>query len=75
MKVIILMIKDKEMENIFLKMVNIIQDNGKKVYFMEKEQNIIQMETSDMMVIILMIKEKEMENLFMKMVNFILDNG
>ena len=31
MKVIILMVKEKEMENIFLKMVNIILDNGKMV--------------------------------------------
>ena len=33
-----------EMENIFWKMVNIIQDNGKMIFFMEKELNIIQME-------------------------------
>ena len=43
MKVNILMIKEKEMGNIFLKMVIIIQVNGKMVYAMEKELNIIQM--------------------------------
>ena len=31
MKVILLMVKKKEMENVFLKMVNIIQVNGKMV--------------------------------------------
>ena len=31
MKVIILMVNSKEMENIFMKKVNIIQDNGKMV--------------------------------------------
>ena len=36
MKVILLMVNMKEMENIFMKMVNIIQDNGKMVYQMEK---------------------------------------
>ena len=36
MKVIILMIIKKEMENIFMKKVIIIQDNLKMVYFMEK---------------------------------------
>ena len=31
MKVNMLMIKEKEMENLFMKMVNIILDNGKMV--------------------------------------------
>ena len=75
MKVIILMVNLKEMENIFIKMVYIIQDNGKMVYIMEKELNIIQMEIFYMKVIILMIKQKEMENIFMKMVNIIQENG
>ena len=56
-----LMMNMKEMESIFLKMVNIIQDNLKTDYIMEKEQNIIQMEILNMMVIGLMIKVKEME--------------
>ena len=69
-----LMMNMKEMESIFLKMVNIIQDNLKTDYIMEKEQNIIQMEILNMKVIGLMIKEKEMENIFGKMVNIIQDN-
>ena len=44
MKVIGLTIKEKEMENIFGKMENILQENGKMVYEMEKEFFIIQME-------------------------------
>ena len=44
MMVILLMVKKKEMENIFGKMVIIIQVNLKMVYFMEKEKNIIKME-------------------------------
>ena len=44
MKVIILMMKEKEIENIFGKMVLILLDNRKMVYFMVKEQCIIQME-------------------------------
>ena len=63
MMVIILMIKKKEMENIYLKMVRIIQVNLKIIYQMEKEFNMIKMEISDMMEIILMVKEKEMENI------------
>ncbi len=42
---------------------------------MEKEQNIIQMEISNMKEIGLMIKQKEMENIFGNMVNIIQDNG
>ena len=64
MMVIILMVKEKEMENIFMKMVIIIQGNLKMVYFMEKEFIIIQMEIFYMMVIILMVKQKEMENIY-----------
>ena len=71
MKVILLMVNLKEMENIFMKMVIIIQDNGKMVYFMEKELNIIQMEIYYMKVILLMIKEKGMENLLMRKANII----
>ena len=37
MMVILLMAKLKEMENILMKMVNIIWANSKMVYFMEKE--------------------------------------
>ena len=37
MKVILLMIKKKEMENIFLKVVNIMQVNGKMIKLKEKE--------------------------------------
>ena len=63
------------MEKVFLKMVNIIQDNLKMVKEMEKEQNIIQMEILNMMVIGLMINLKEREKVFGKMVNIIQDNG
>ena len=66
-----LIIKEKEMGKLFMKMVNIIQVNLKIIYQMEKELYIIQMEIYYMKVIILMIKEKEMENIFMKMVNII----
>jgi hypothetical protein len=59
MKVILLMIKEKEMENIFGKMVVIILENFWMVYFMVKERNIIRMVLLDMKVILLMIKEKE----------------
>ena len=52
MKVIILMVNQKGMENIFMKKVNIIQDNIKMVYQMEKEYYIIQMEILNMKVII-----------------------
>ena len=74
MKVIWLIINMKEMENISGKMVIIILDNLKMVYFMEKEQCIIKMEKLNMKVIWLMIKEKEMENISGKMVIIILDN-
>ena len=70
-KVIGLMIKLMEMENIFGKMVNIIQVNLKMDLKMEKELNIIQIKIFVMKVIGLMIKEKEMENIFGKMVNII----
>ena len=74
MKVILLMVNLKEMDNIFMKIENIIKDNLKMVYFMEKEYYIIQMERLNMKVIILMIKKKEMENIFGKMVNIISAN-
>ena len=57
-----------------MKMVNIIQDNLKIVYFMEKEQNIIETEILNMMVNFLMIKEKEKGNIFLTMVNIIQEN-
>jgi hypothetical protein len=44
------MIKKKEMENIFGKMMHIILENGKMDQFMEKGLSIIQMEKLDMMV-------------------------
>ena len=69
-----LIIRKKEMENTFMKMVNIIQDNLKMVQNMEKEQNIIQMEILIMKMIGLMMNQKEMENVFMKMMNIIQDN-
>ena len=43
MKVILLMVNMKEMENIYGKMVNIIQDNLIMVLEMEMEINIIMM--------------------------------
>ena len=69
------MIKEKEMGNIVMKMKNIAQDNGKIVYVMEKEQNIIQTEKLNMKGNILKAKEKEKENIFGKMMNIIQDNG
>ena len=57
--VILLIINLKEMENIFMKMVNIILDNYWMIYFMVKERNIIIMVILNMKVILLMIKEKE----------------
>ena len=62
------MVDMKEMENIFGKMEHIIQVNGKMVYVMEREKNIMLMEILNMKVIGLMMILKEMENLFMKMV-------
>ena len=55
MKVIGLMIKAMVMENIFLKMVNIIQANLKIIQEMEKEHYIIKMEILNMKVIGLMV--------------------
>ena len=74
MMVILLMIKEKEMENIIMKVAIIILDNLKMDQDMVKVQNIMQMEILNMMVILLMIKEKEMENIIMKVAIIILDN-
>ena len=71
MKVIILMIKEKEMVNIHLEMALIIQVNLKMTYPMEKEFNTIQMEINYMKVILLMGKEKAMVNLYMKTIGII----
>ena len=65
---IIVMISLKEMENIFIKMVNIIQVHLKMVQEMEKEYYFIIMEILNMMVILIIINMKEMEFIFMKMV-------
>ena len=73
-KVILLIINMKEMENIFGKMVNIIQVNLKIIYQMVKVLNIIKMEIYYMMVFGLMVSQKEMENLLEKMVDIIQDN-
>ena len=61
MKVILSMIKKKVMENLFLKMVLIIQVNLKMIYEMEKDHYIIKMEILYMRVIGLMIKKRVME--------------
>ena len=74
MKVILLMMIMKATDNIFGKMVNIIQANLKMDLNMEKEKNIIQMEILNMMVIILMMNMKEMEKKFMKITNIISDS-
>ena len=58
------MVKEMEMENILIKMVNIILANLKMIYQMEKELNITQMEILNMKVIGKMIKKKGMENFF-----------
>ena len=55
MKAILSIVYLMEMGNIFQKMVNIIQDNGKIVINMEKEHFIIQMEKLNMKVIGLMM--------------------
>ncbi len=68
---IILMEKKKEMVNIYLKMVHILQVNLKIIYQMEKEQNITKMEISYMMEITLMEKKKEMVNIYLMMVYII----
>ena len=75
LKVNILMIREKDMENIMMKMGHIIQGNLEMVYSMEKELNIIQMEKLSMKGILLMIKKKGMENIFGKMVHIIQANG
>jgi len=56
------------MENIFGMMENIIYENLKIIYQMEKGLNIIKMEKFNMKEILLMVNLKEKENLFMIMV-------
>ena len=63
------------MDNIYKMMVNIILENLKIIFQMEKELNIIQMEIYYMMVILKMVNLKEMENIFGNMVDIIQDNG
>ena len=60
MKVIGLVVKRKDMEKKYMKMVNIILGNGKIIKDMEKGYIIIKMEKSDMKVIMLMACLKEM---------------
>ena len=71
MRVIGLMIKKRVMENIFMKMVIIIQANLKMIYQMEKEHYIIKTEILYTKVIGLMLIQKVMENIFLKMVGII----
>ena len=71
MKVIMLMTKEKEMENLLMKMVIIILDNLKIINQMEKELYMIKMEGLYMKEKLLMTKEKEKENLFQKMADII----
>ena len=56
------------MEFIFGKMVNIIKEDSKIIYLMEKVLNIIQMVIYYMMVFLLMVNLMEMENILVKMV-------
>ena len=56
------------MEFIFEKMVNIIKEDSKIIYQMEKVLNIIQMVIYYMMVFLLMVNLMEMENILVKMV-------
>ena len=62
------------MENVFMKMVNIILSNGKKVLGMEEENCIIQLEKLNMKVILLKANMMVMEKTFLKMVNIIMVN-
>ena len=63
MKVILSMIKEKEMENLYEKLDNIILVNGKIIENMVKEQIIIRKEILYMKVIMLMENWTGMENL------------
>jgi len=65
------MVTEKEKENIFVKMVIIILENLKIMYYMEKEYYIMKMEILNMMVNLLMMNMKEKGNIFLKMVNII----
>ena len=67
MKEILLMLKEKEMVNIYMKMVDIIQVNLKMTYPMKKEFNIIKMELLIMKVIGLIGNMQEMVKIFLKM--------
>ena len=62
MQEILLMILLMEKENINIKMVNVIQENGKIIYGMEKDYYIIKMEKLNMKVILLIINMKAKEN-------------
>ena len=67
MKVIILMINLKDMENIFGKMIIIIQFSLKMDAVMEEEYNIIVMEKFNMMVLLLTTMDKDMDYIYGKM--------
>ena len=69
------MINIMEMENILIKMVNIILVNGHMEIEMEKENYIIKIIVLNMKVILIIIHIMEKENIFMKMVNITLVNG
>ena len=69
------MIKEKDMENIFGKMENIIKEIFKITLNREKEKNIIKMEVLNMMVIMLKVNLKDMEDIIIQMENIILVNG
>ena len=76
MNVNLLMVKLKEMESLFMKMVHLIQANIKIILEMGKEYFIIQMEKLIMKVIGAMVEKMDLENLFMKMINIIIQvNG
>ena len=68
MMVNLFIINMKEQENIFPKLVYIIQDNLKMVLEMEKEYYTIQMGILNMMENLLIINMKEKEKKFLKMV-------
>ena len=71
----LLMINLKEMENIFTKMVKVIQGNLKMIKKMVEVNIIIKMAIYAMMETLLMIALKEMENTIMKKVNIISENS
>ena len=67
----LLMINMKEMENIFTKMVKVIEGNLKMGSYMAKVYIIMKTEKFVMKVILLMINMKEMEDIIIQMVNII----